>query len=157
MANTTECMEKIEALRAYLINEEGFSAEEVEEISETQWHSFEVCGREYEVLTFEESTDAAVEKIHETLWAFNPRFVLEHTEFYKASSAYDDFAFVEALELIQAKLCEGANPIVRALIVDLEEFARDAIECDGVGHFLASYDGEEIELELGKFYAYRVN
>ena len=39
---------------------------------------------------------------------------------------------------------------------DSEEAAENAIRTDGVAHFLASYDGEEIELDNGNV-MYRVN
>ena len=157
MATTTEYKEKLEALKAHLIDNEGFTADELEEITETAWESFEVCGREYAVFTDEEATYATRSNILDTLWAFNPNFILKHTEFYRASSVNEDEAFEEALGELQSRICEGANPIVKALIANLDDFVWDAIEADGRGHFLALYDGEEIELERGKYYAYRVD
>jgi hypothetical protein len=41
-------------------------------------------------------------------------------------------------------------------LVDLEEVVDQCIYEDGVAHFIARYDGEEIELENG-LYAYRTN
>lgn len=157
MKTTTKYMEKLEALKAHLIDNEGFTADELEEITETAWESFEVCGREYAVFTDEEATYATRSNILDTLWAFNPRFVVMHTSFYHTSTMEADEAFEEALKEMQAKLCEDANPIVKALIVNMDEFVENAILADGRGHFLSSYDGEEIELERGKYYAYRVN
>ena len=40
--------------------------------------------------------------------------------------------------------------------IDYNEAARDAVIADGVAHFLATYDGDEIELPNG-MYAYRTN
>ena len=40
-------------------------------------------------------------------------------------------------------------------LIDLEELATYIVDLDGVGHFLATYDGEE--LEHNEYYAYRVN
>ena len=40
--------------------------------------------------------------------------------------------------------------------IDVDEAAQDAIDTDGVAHFLARYDGDEIELPSGA-YAYRTN
>ena len=116
-----------------------------------------MCGREYAVFTDEEATYATRSNILDTLWAFNPRFVVMHTSFYHTSTMEADEAFEEALEQMQAKLCEDANPIVKALIVNMDEFVENAILADGRGHFLSSYDGEEIELDGGEYFAYRVN
>lgn len=41
-------------------------------------------------------------------------------------------------------------------LVDVDKIAEEAIDWDGVAHFIARYDGEEIELE-DDMYAYRVN
>ena len=40
--------------------------------------------------------------------------------------------------------------------INEEEAARDAVEADGVSHYLARYDGEELRLPNG-YYAYRTN
>ena len=39
--------------------------------------------------------------------------------------------------------------------IDYEGMAKDVLEADGVGHILASYDGDEYE--IGNAYIYRVN
>jgi hypothetical protein len=54
---------------------------------------------------------------------------------------------------------EDANPLVEALIKDMDHFVSDAISSDGRGHFLSSYDSEEVELRInGEYlYAYRLN
>ena len=158
MTTTTEYKEKLEALRAYLIQSGEFTADEAEDLTfEKQWDSFCAYGYEYLVLTDEEADKAAKEYILETLWAFNPRFVVMHTKFYMESSIEADEAFEEALKEMQGKLCEDANPIIRALIVNIDEFVENAIQADGRSHFLSSYDGKEIELNNGKYYAYRIN
>lgn len=46
--------------------------------------------------------------------------------------------------------------VVRNNLVDVDKVVDEAINWDGLGHFLASYDGEEIELDNDLF-AYRVN
>lgn len=44
----------------------------------------------------------------------------------------------------------------RANAIDIEKVIDEAVSLDGIGHFLASYDGDEIELPNG-LYAYRQN
>lgn len=155
---TIEYTEKMESLKAHLIQSGEFTAEEAEDLTyEKQWDSFCAYGYEYLVLTDEEADKAVKKSILEDLWAFSPRFVVMHTKFYMESSIEADEAFEEALKEMQDKLCEDANPIVRALIVNIDEFIENAIQADGRGHFLSSYDGEEIELNNGKYYAYRIN
>lgn len=56
---------------------------------------------------------------------------------------------------MQADLCENANPLVMALIDDINDFIYDAIIADGRGHFLSWYDGKEHE--QNEFYIYRIN
>ena len=45
---------------------------------------------------------------------------------------------------------------IRIAGINVDEAAQDAIDTDGVAHFLARYDGDEIELPSGA-YAYRTN
>lgn len=158
MKTTIEYTERAEALKAHLVENGDFTAEEAEEITyEKRWDSFAAYGYEYKVLTEDEANEAARESILESLWAFNANFILKHTAFYDTSSVEDDEAFEEAIKELQGRICEGANPIIRALIEDLDEFVADAIQADGRGHFLAMYDGEEIEIDGGKYYAYRLS
>ena len=155
---TTEYAERLEALKAHLIECGDFTEEETEELTyEKQWDSFCAYGYEYKVLTDEEADAATREYILDTLWAFNAHFILRHTAFYDTSSIEDDEAFEEAIKELQGRICEGVNPIIRALIENIDEFVEDAIQADGRGHFLATYDGEEIELNHSKYYAYRMN
>lgn len=156
MTNTTEYAAKLEALKAHLIENENFTPEEAEEASfDPRFDSFECGSWEYKVYTEEEADKAAREEILETLWAFNPEFILYHTDFYNHSTDREDDEFVAGLSKLQGSLCESANPIVKALIVDLDHFVSQAIREDGRGHFLSHYDGEEVE--SGDFYLYRIN
>jgi hypothetical protein len=41
-------------------------------------------------------------------------------------------------------------------VLDIESIVEECISCDGIAHFIAHYDGNEIELE-GGYYAYRIN
>lgn len=79
--------------------------------------------------------------IGEILWAFNAGFLASETGL--------PLAVFEAIH--KAELCEDANPAMRALVdatCGLTQFAADAVQADGAGHFLASYDGDETELTV---------
>lgn len=104
---------------------------------------------EYLVLTKEESLEKVGEYIQETVWAFNAEFLLAHLP---------EGMNVESIRLIQEQ-CEGANEPLKAMIKDWEHFVEDATNADGIGHFLASYDGDEglAEVDGVQFYIYRTN
>ena len=110
--------------------------------------SFEACGGEYLVLTDEEADERTKEYIEQTLWAFDASFIAGHTK-----NGLDDAA-EKALAEMQGRLCESANPIVEALIEDMDHFISDAISSDGRGHFISHWDGEEVE--AGSFFIFRV-
>ncbi len=107
------------------------------------------CGRqEWIVLNEAEADERAAEAVRDSLWAFRPEFIADHT------SPRLNTAATKALAEIQRKLCEDAAPLIEALVDDMDSFIQDAISADGRGHFLASYDHEENE-ENG-WYLYRV-
>jgi hypothetical protein len=118
---------------------------------------FEYGMESYLVLDDAEADQYAKDRILESLWAFNTEFVLSHSRIDVDDS--NEESIVEALKKMQEKLCEDANPIVRALIKDEEAFIADAVEADGRGHFLSSYDGEEHEITFAEelYYIYRQN
>lgn len=107
-------------------------------------------GSEYLVLTDEEADEQAETEIKNNLWAFVPKFIIEHMANVKYTKSLED-----AISQMQTSLCEGANDIVAAMVDDVEEFCDDAIVADSRGHFIAWYDGEEIETE--NFFIYRIN
>lgn len=111
-------------------------------------------GSEWLVLTHEEADDLAREEIENSLWAFNSDFIIDHLE-NQSLDNWERSHCADALSEIQRHHCEGINPIIRALIGDIEDFVADAIASDGREHFLARYDDREIELEGTDFYAYR--
>jgi hypothetical protein len=45
--------------------------------------------------------------------------------------------------------------LIQENLVDIEELSKYCVDIDGVGHFIASYDGDEIEYE--GYYIYRTN
>ena len=133
-------MTKIESLAQFLNCETS-------EISVSRYDEnvFEHGREEYLILTDSESDERVAESIKEFAWAFNPEFLAAHMTDIDASD----------LKPIQEK-CESANPVILKLIDDVEHFVNDAVLSDGRGHFLASYDGDENDLN-GGFFAYRLN
>ena len=108
---------------------------------------FLICdegGREIEVRDY----------IREILWAFDTRFILEHSNI----KCYTN-EVVKALQKMQEVLCESANELVYAMIKDFDQFVQDAVEADGYGNFLSAWDGKEHEIVVGgkKFFVYRTN
>lgn len=124
---------------------------DVSEISESRFgeNLFHAEGGEFLVLTDEEADETAEQEIRESLWAFNASFIASHTK-----NGLDDEA-EKALADMQGRLCESANPIVEALIEDMDHFISDAIRADGRGHFISRWDGEENE--SGQFFIFRIN
>jgi hypothetical protein len=106
---------------------------------------------EYAVGTDEEADEAAAEAVKESLWAFNASFILSECDL--------PHELEEGIQALQEKKCEGANDAILALVektCGLESFVESAISADGRGHFLASYDGDEMELQDG-YVAFRIN
>lgn len=104
---------------------------------------------EYLVLTDDEADERCKEQIMQSLWAFNASFIASHSK-----SAWSD-SCVKAFEKMQGKLCEDANPLIEAMIEDMDYFVSDAVSSDGRGHFLSFYDGNENE--HGEYFIYRIN
>ena len=108
---------------------------------------FEYGNNDYYVLTDEEADERAKEYIMDSMWAFNPDFIISHS----SKLDYNNSVY-NALQSIQ-ELCESGNDIVLALIDDIDDFVDEAIALDGRGHFISSYDGEEVEFE--DYYIYK--
>lgn len=105
-------------------------------------------GSEYIILNDDEADEQAQNRIEDMLWAFNPSFLSGYTDLNES--------VFEAL----AELYENANEAILALINvngSLSDFADEAINVDGRGHFLSSYDGEEYKLPENDLYMYREN
>jgi hypothetical protein len=111
---------------------------------------------DYSLLTDSEADARTREHILDSVWAFKASFIAAHAR---------DGVTEEVIQSIQANdKCESNNPVILALIKDVDAFVDDAIRSDGRGQFLSSYDGEEIEIvsrtKSGKnlyMYAYRHN
>lgn len=110
-------------------------------------------GEEYAIGTEEESDEAVKQYIRDSLWSFRASFVLQHSRVAESQK------IIKAIEEMQGKLAEDCNEIIYALIEDIDEFTRDAIDEDGRGTFLSPYDSKEHEIEINgiTFYCYRLN
>jgi hypothetical protein len=126
---------------------------ELDDVSESTWgeNSFDADGGEYLVLTESESRSLAMKQCAESAWAFNVDFL---------SSYLPDGGEVALQAMRDSDLCESANEAVIALLGSrADEAFSDAIDCDGIGHFLAGYDGNEFEYRIGgtDYLIYRTN
>ena len=132
-------IEKVEAVAEFMdLNEIGKA-----NITHQDDHYYTYGNEEYMVLTDDEADDKVAEYIKETVWAFNPTFLSDH-------SGIDEEVFIKLQES-----CETANDAIFKLIKNFDNLVKDAIYVDGRGHFLAGYDGNENE--QGDFYLYRTN
>ena len=125
----------------------NFSIEVNEEISKesseavTRYIEENIGGADYYDVHNEESRESATEGlIKESLWAFNANFILMHT----STEIHPN-----QLQQMQETMCESANGIIAGIITNMDIFINDAINEDGYGHFLSTFDGKEHELELG--------
>jgi hypothetical protein len=111
-----------------------------------------IDGETYAVGTDAEADDACAQGIKGLVWAFNADFILAHLRTPGFCS--------DMLREYQSKHCEDCNDEISSMVEDMGEFIEDAISADGRGHFLALYDGEEVEIRTADgamIYAYRIN
>ena len=104
---------------------------------------------EYAVGRDEEADEACEQNIKDSVWAFNPDFIASECNMPEAE---------EIIKAAQQK-CESSNDAILAIIkgsCGISSFVQSAIQADGRGHFLSSYDGDEIYNGDG-FYIYRTN
>lgn len=140
---------------------------------------------DYLVLTEEEAHDRAVDEIRMTfddmgLEAFTPQFQKQIVNDFMSDKVIDDFIdqeieyfqneeddadmlyYLQGLETKEEKLnyikeaFGDLEDFVKPEDIDIEAVAEEAINQDGIAHFIAYYDGEEEELGNG-FLAYRIN
>jgi len=104
-------------------------------------------GDSYFVLTDQEADEYATSEIEDTLWTFNADFLASYTGLHKAVFEALSGGYEDSNEAIMALINNAGS---------MDEFVQECIDADGRGHFVANYDGEEIELE-NDYYAYRVN
>ena len=100
---------------------------------------------EYAVSEGEEAANKAARRaIEDSLCYFRPEFLADHSDVPEKV-----FAFLAGTG------CFDDNEAYKAMIYDLDDFVDDAIDADGRGHFLNSYDG--VENEIGEYFLYRIN
>jgi hypothetical protein len=117
----------------------GLFDEQQDQILLIEGNVFQADGREWLVLTDVEADEMAEDEVKSLIWAVKPDFICKHSSALEAAGK----DALDCLADVQAKLCEDAQPVVKALIDDLDAFIADAVHTDGRGHFLAGYDGEE--------------
>lgn len=110
----------------------------------------EVGSESYAVGTDEDCDVAVISYLQDTLWACNGEFIAE------CCGLPIEIGVI--LGKYGQENCEGANDALARLVnrtCGMEHLAKQAVAQDGRGHFLASYDGDEIELGESLF-AYRI-
>jgi hypothetical protein len=120
-------------------------------LTDNAYDELDFDGQEWVLCTYEEAEKRAKDYILDSVWAFNASFLASH-------SGIDS----DIIAAVQAKdKCESNNDMLLRLIKDKGHFVNDAIGCDGLGHFLNTYDGECQELGNDKsgvyWVAYRTN
>ncbi len=127
-----------------------------DEISDEGDNMFSFHSEEYLVLTHEEAFVMTKESIRQSLWAFNTSFLLDYMPTLEPILEYGSIEISNAIQKMQENLCESANEIIFGLVNNrFNDLVEDAIDADGIGHFLAGYDGEENE--EGEYFIYRIN
>lgn len=93
-----------------------------------------ILNKDYLLLTNAEATNIARENIKNSLWCFKSGFLEEMT-------GID----AEVFEILQEKYEDSNNAILKLIESNcgIDDFIETAINYDGRGHFIASYDGEE--------------
>ena len=123
---------------------------EIEDLTEKNYNCYGLpIYSDYAIGTDEEADEAAREYIQDSLWAFNASFIIGECNL--------DYSLEDMITNWQQEKCESANDGIRSLIDNscgIDEFVNSAISADGRGHFLATYDGNEIEQD--GFYIYRI-
>lgn len=109
---------------------------------------FSVDNKEYLVLTFDEAFEKTKEAIKGALCYSNPEFIYIHSTLYGTDTAENCLDTIRAIQ-------EKEDPsLVENIIKNMSSYIEDAIEIDGMGLYLASYDCNENE--QGKYLIYRI-
>ena len=149
VSNETSTVAKATELLAQWLGEDASAFEEAR-FDSYGLTVLEIGTHSYAVGTDAECDAACLSYIEDTAWAFNGEFVC------RVCGLPSELA--QALDQWRSDKSDDANLVMLRLInrcSSIEEFTRQAIAADGRGHFLASHDGDEIELGDGLF-AYRI-
>ena len=107
---------------------------------------YQIGNQEWAIGTKSQFYKIAIERIKEELWAFRAAYLadfLEEKKVFPTWSQKEWQVFMNSLTQMQEKMCEDATPMIEALLgPHLESFIETAIEDDGLGHFVSSYDSE---------------
>lgn len=136
-------------IKALLIAlEEEVNTETLEAVEHNYGYNFTFDGTDYRVLTEDEANEELTDYIKDSICYFNPNFLACQT-------GLDEVVF-DALCSLEYKGKEAILTLVENTC-GLEELIEEAILADGRGHFLNSYNGEELEAEVDGewFYIYR--
>lgn len=99
---------------------------------------------EYAVAEGEEAADKAARRaIEDSICYFRPCFLADHSD------------VPEEVFVFLAGACFDNNEAYKAMIYDVDDFVDDAIDADGRGRFLNSYDS--VEHEIGEYFLYRIS
>lgn len=131
--------EKMLAIKEY------FGDVEIVEKNDSDYSEFEIDGIEYMVLNIFQREEMMKDYVRQSLWAFNPSFMSSITN------------ISEKVFSTLSELCEEANEAIESIVdhtCGMEHLIQEAVDADGYGHFISSYDGDELELS-DKYFAYR--
>ena len=148
MSNKAENIEVYSIEQTTLASFLGCSPDELEDVSYDSYglELFAYGNQEYAIGTDDDADAACIAAIRESVWAFNASFLASET------------GLPEAMFTFASEQCESANDAILQVIEQscgLDSFVDTAIGCDGRGHFLSGYDGNENE--SGDFFIYRTN
>lgn len=111
---------------------------------------FEYLNEKYFVLTDQEADETCKKYIIDSLWAFNPEFIVPYMGCFQ-----DLDVGVDCIKTLQEK-CEDCNEALLSMVGNnINSLIENAIQSDGRGHFLNTYDGEEFY--NGEYFIYRIN
>lgn len=144
-------MEDLAKVALMFLTDDEFEDMEIMDAFDDNLTTIAIGEREYRIGTDDQTCDAALQAIDFSLWAFAPEFWSDYVE------AQID---IDYWNRIQGDLCEEFGEILRAMVGErLDEMKQDALRLDGYGHFLATYDGEEHNVQLGRtdLFIFRTN
>ena len=138
--------------QGYFLNQLTITKEE----DEDEDNQFKVIGMGeksgiYVVETYEVSYEKAKQNIMEHLWAFKPSFLRRHIRYHINLT---DESIDKLCRIMQSE----ANQIFQE-ILHINLLVSNAIEEDGLGHFLNSYDGSSHEFSKfdNNYVIYRID